>query len=160
RDLYYAVTLPDVAEPGDHWTLEASVVSLTSADFAVSMTSGTTPGCQPAGSGPAKFRGLDMGTYILAVDGPTDGSCGHFTLDLRAIETPSNDLCDHPLSILPFQLSPAVDVVNLDNATNDYVGSCGGTGNDVVYILTVPYRQHVRITVLDPIIGSSSVPVV
>jgi hypothetical protein len=164
RDLFYTVTLPMPAITGDSWTLEASVVSQTSNDFAVSLSS--IAGCTSASTGPAVFRALNGGTYVLAVDGPTDGSCGHFTLDVTATEAPGNDVCapsrlkNDFVPIKDFYYSPATAVVQLDGAHDDYVGSCGGTGNDVVYFMNVPSQEHVRITATDPSIGSTAIPVV
>jgi hypothetical protein len=158
RDLFYSVTLPALANGSDHWTLSASVTSKISTDFAVSLSNGSS--CLAAAAGPASFRELDPGTYVLAVDGPTDGSCDHFTLDLSATETPPNDLCTAPTPVGYFYQTPVTKVVQLDNATNDYVGSCGGTGGDVVYSMYVQYREHVRITVTDTAVAATSVPVV
>jgi hypothetical protein len=160
RDLYYMVTLPALANPRDRWTLTANIVSATSNDFAVSLTPVTTPACTPLAGGPANWRGLTPGNYLLAVDGPTDGSCGHFTLDLETTETPPNDLCTAPDIIGNGETTATIAAVDLDGATNDYMGSCGGTGNDVVFRVDTTHAEHLRITVYDPSLGSTAVPVV
>jgi hypothetical protein len=166
RDLFYKVSIPALKDSTDHWTLEVNIGSPVSDQFEVSLTDSTgTTTCMPVSSGLAKFVGpvgAAADDYVIAVDGPVDGSCGHFTLDVKTTEVSPNDDCSQPYTQIPdFQFVEKVtETVRLDQATNDFTGSCGGSGNDVVYQLTTNFREHVRITVKDQSPTSTSVPVV
>jgi hypothetical protein len=147
RDVVYKISVPTRA------VLDISLTGHLSSDFAVALltTSGTELRCESASSGDARFYEVDAGEYLLAVDGPIDGSCEQFDLSLTTLRVPNNNRCVTPETIgcIPKTATVLDDLDNQDliEATNDSVGTCGGSGGDVVYALPIGGPTNLRITV-------------
>ncbi len=164
RDLFFQLPLaPTDASNGTLlWKLNAGAGGFGSTDFAVELIApnGSSLGCQPTPGMSAWWRDLVPGIYTLVVDGPTDGSCGHFSLAASTSVVQDNDTCTTPrlISVASTTVTPFERFGTLENTTNDSSGSCGGIGGDVVYRLHVADRTHLRISVAET--GGGFTPVV
>lgn len=145
RDLYYALPLLH-NDTAFRWVLDIDLRGHAATDFAVYVLDASEQIVASAvGQTTIRFQDLPSGNYVLAVDGPVDGYCSGFDLGVvpRAVE--AGDRCTSARSILP----NAVVIGDTRDATHDYVGSCGGSGSDLVYELTIPSRTHLGVVVTE-----------
>ncbi len=103
---------------------------------------------------------LPAGTYFLFVDG-ADTTSGAFTLTVdlaAAIPMPTNDTCATP-QVLDLSSGHVQITGDTTMAANDTLGSCGGSGPDLIYKFTTADTKKVTATLagttggLDPVLS-------
>jgi hypothetical protein len=136
RDVFYKLSLAknsviDVA------------VNPPSADFAISLRDGcdVERACSVVTGPTTRFHDVPAGEHELAIDGPADGTCGRFDVAVTTKEVVDNNRCEHAALLT---LGTPV-IADLDHATGEYTGSCGGSGDDVVYEFELTHRSHVLV---------------
>ncbi len=111
---------------------------------------GRAPTVGPASVAVVDVPRAEAGDYFVFVDGTsatTGVSSGPYRLRLSLsapLSTPPNDACDSesPLTLGMGQASASGDTTS---ATNDTYGTCGGTGPDVVFRLTLQQTAQVSL---------------
>ncbi len=87
------------------------------------------------------------GTYYLWVDG-VNGSSGAYSLQVTRNSVPAGtgERCNSPLPLI-FSGTSATTSGTTSTATHDHQGSCGGSGNDLVYTFTTSFTRTFTATV-------------
>jgi hypothetical protein len=150
RDVFYRV---DLAEANNVLDVTATPRGATG-PLAITLLDATCSelATRDASGGAERFHDLAAGSYYIAIDGPADGSCGQFDLEVVSKEVEPNNTCTHAKRIgsAAGEVSGTfTETVNLYLATADHVGSCGGNGNDLVYDFKLNRRARLGIRAVE-----------